>query len=73
MYAIVELQKTDEKTIAAAVQTADTLNKAKSICHQILTYAALSSIPVHTAVILTEDGIPVMSESFTHEAAQEEE
>lgn len=73
MYVIIEMQKNANGTLGNIVQTAETLNQAKSICHTILAAAAVSSVPVHTAVVLTEDGIPVMSESFRHEEALENE
>lgn len=68
MYIVIELQKLNDTTVANLVYQKQTLNEAESTYHSILSYAAVSSVPVHSAVILTDAGQLVMSKAFRHEA-----
>ncbi len=68
MYVVVELQKTDENTIASLVSTHQTLQDAQSKFHQVLSYAAVSNIPLHSCVLLNEDAYVVKTESYSHDA-----
>lgn len=71
MYIVIELQKLNDTTVANLVYQKQTLNEAESTYHSILSYAAVSSVPVHSAVILTDAGQLVMSKAFRHEVAEE--
>lgn len=42
--------------------------KANSVYHQILSYAALSSLPCHAAVLMTNEGFQKRSECYKHPA-----
>ena len=44
---------------------------AKSKYHQILTSAAVSQIPCHSAVMMTNEGIILKSERYLHEGGNE--
>ena len=46
------------------------INKAKSKYHAVLSAAAVSKVPVHAAVIMTEEGDSIKHESYTHPAEQ---
>ena len=69
MYIVIELQTTT--STAVLTSTYDDLAKAYQKFYTILAAAAVSSVPCHTAVILTETGQVVESKTFAH--AQETE
>lgn len=62
MYIVLEIQDT-----AVLVNSYDTRNEAENKYHTILAYAAVSSVEMHAAVMLNEDGSFVKSECFEHE------
>ena len=64
-YLVIELQTT-ENSVANIVTTHDTINQAESKFHQILTSAAVSAVPVHSAVILTDEGHLMKHECYKH-------
>ena len=69
MYVVVELQKSADDTIASLVTTHQTLNDAESKFHQVLSYAAVSNLPLHSCILLNEDAYVVKTESYAHEQA----
>ena len=69
MYIVIELQTTTKTAVLTS--TYDDLAKAYQKYYTILAAAAVSSVPCHTAVILTETGAVVESKTFAH--AQETE
>ncbi len=69
MYIVIELQTTNKTAVITS--TYDDLAKAYQKFYTILAAAAVSSVPCHTAVILTETGAVNRCETFTH--AQETE
>ena len=66
MYVVIELQAWNG-TVANIVTTHETEESAMSKFHTIMAAAAVSSVPVHSAVVLTEEGYPVRNESYRHE------
>ena len=64
MYIVMEIQK--NSTASTIVNTYDTLNEAENKYHTILAYAAISNIPKHSAVLLTEEGDYIKHECFEH-------
>ncbi len=68
MYIILEIQTDAQGTVAIlpAVQKA-TRREADSVYHSILAAAALSQLPVHSAVILSNDGRLICSQSYINE------
>lgn len=64
MYVVVEIQKAE--TMATLVTSHETLAEAENKYHTVLAYAAVSEVPVHSAVMLTETGSFMKSECFTH-------
>ena len=64
-YLVIELQTT-ENSVANIVTTHDTINQAESKFHQILTAAAVSAVPAHSAVILTDEGHMLKQECYKH-------
>ena len=68
-YIVIEIQST-ENSIATLVNDYADINKAKSKYHAVLSAAAVSKVPVHAAVIMTEEGDSIKHESYTHPAEQ---
>jgi predicted regulator of Ras-like GTPase activity (Roadblock/LC7/MglB family) len=65
-YIVIELQKTAEGQVANLVFSFDTLAEAESKYHSILASAAISTIPVHSAIIVSEEGFPVANKCYKH-------
>ena len=65
MYKIIELQTTGDTT-AHLVSNAVTWEQAQSAYHTILAAAAVSSVPVHAAAILNEEGQVVEHMAYKH-------
>lgn len=68
MYVVIELQKSSDGTIASLVTTHADLNDAESKFHQVLSYAAVSNVPIHSCAMLSEDAYLVKAESYSHES-----
>lgn len=66
-YIIMELQTYADGTVGTLVETADNYNQAKSVYHQKLASAAISTVPIHAVVILNSDGVVSDQESYKHE------
>ena len=71
MYAVMELQKTNE-SLSVLTTTFDNRQDAESKFHQVLQYAAVSNVPVHSAVIMSEDGSLLKRESYRHTVVEQE-
>lgn len=67
-YLILELQTNTDGTIGTLITQKDTLNEAQSTYYMILASAAISELPVHAAVLMTNEGITLEFKSFTKEA-----
>ena len=65
-YIVVELQKTQEGVVYNIVTEHATLAEAESKYHAVLSAAAISTIPVHSAVLVSEEGFAVYSKCFKH-------
>lgn len=65
MYIVLEIQTSS--TVAALINTYDNRNDAESKYHQILSSAALSAIPKHSAVLMNDVGETLKMDSYTHE------
>ena len=44
--------------------------KAEAKYHEVLAAAAVSELPSHAAVIIAQDGFPVMHQCYHHETAE---
>lgn len=67
MYIIIELQKSNDGTVAVPpAQTANSFFEAKSTFFSICATAAISQVPVHSVVLLSETGQELGLESFNH-------
>ena len=65
MYIVIELQ-TNNGTVSPIVNSFDTINQAYQKYYQILSAAAVSSVDIHSAVILSDHGGVISAESFEH-------
>lgn len=66
-YLVIEIQKFTDGTIAVPpIATYDSFFDAMSRYHTILSVAAVSEVPVHSAVVLTETGQQIRLDSFNH-------
>ena len=67
MYIVVELQKNAEGVVSNIVTRHETLAEAESKYYSVLATAAVSEIPVHSAIIVSEEGFPVRHECYKHQ------
>lgn len=70
MYTVIELQTNDETTSVLTNTFADG-SQAYQKYHQILSFAAVSTVDIHTATILNEYGGTLANETFDHRTAEE--
>lgn len=61
MYIFIEMQTSGEQTA---------IPPAVSEFHRLCSVAAVSSVPIHTIVMLDEHGETLLSEHFEHEEAK---
>ena len=64
MYIVLEIQSSD--ITATIVNSYADRNQAESKYHQILTAAAISAVPKHSAVLLADNGVSIKHESYFH-------
>lgn len=66
MFIVVELQKNAEGVVSNIVTDFATLPEAESKYYTILASAAISNVPVHSAIIVSEEGFPVKHQCYKH-------
>ena len=64
MYIVIELQKNTDGTVASTVTDHTELAEAESKYYSVLAYAAVSGIPVHSAILVSEEGFPVRHQCY---------
>ena len=69
MYLVLEIQKTGNQ-IATLIWPFESRNEADSKFYTVLAAAAISSVPLHAAALLTETGGCIKSESYIHESEE---
>ena len=69
MYTVLELQYTNG-VLSVLHTEKQTLAEAENQYHTILAAAALSSVNIHSAIILDSSGYQIKRESFSHEMDQ---
>ena len=68
MYIILEIQTDAQGTVTILPEVKkETRREADSVYHSMLAAAALSQLPVHSAVILTNDGRLISAQSYSTE------
>lgn len=66
MKAVIEIQKSGE-TATPLVQLFEDDAQAKSRYHELLSIAAVSSVPEHSAILVSEEGNYMFHEKYVHE------
>ena len=66
MYIVIELQKDAKGVVSNIVTSFENLAEAESKYYNILAAAAVSKIPVHSAIIVSEEGFPVRNQCYKH-------
>lgn len=69
MYIVMEIQKTG--TVATLVTAYEDRNQAEQKYHTVLAAAAVSAVPKHGAVMLTDEGVRLKGECYIHEEEEE--
>lgn len=72
MYFVLEIQINGETGSIIPFAFTD-LGQAEAKYHAILSVAATSEVPKHSAVLMAENGITLKHESYFHEEGAEEE
>lgn len=67
MFIVLELQAT-LTNVAHIFTTYSSLAEAESNYHRVLSAAAVSTVPMHSALLMTADGQVLRSETYKHEA-----
>lgn len=65
-YIVIELQKNANGAVSNIVTERNTLPEAESHYYSILAAAAVSTVPVHSAIIVSEEGFPVKYQCYKH-------
>lgn len=66
MYFVIEIQKQKDGAPANIVTGHENLAAAESKYYSVLSAAAVSELPVHSAVIISEEAFPVRHECYKH-------
>lgn len=66
MFIVIEIQKNADNTFGSIVTEHATENEAASKYHSILASAAVSNIPVHSAIMVSEEGFPIANKCYKH-------
>lgn len=72
-YIIIEQQTTNGVTAVVTPVVKTNYNEAEQEYHYKLSFAAVSTVPLHSVTMLTERGSLVKYEAYTHEEEPTEE
>ena len=64
MYIVIELQKNAEGVVSNIVTDHPSMADAEHKYYTILASAAISSVPIHSAIIVSEEGFPVKHQCY---------
>ena len=64
-YVVIELQDMGSQ-VANLVTPYDSVNQAEQKYHEVLSAAAVSQVPVHSAIMLNSEGQYIKSEAYDH-------
>lgn len=67
MFIVIELQKNKDGHVANIVTEHASLAEAESKYHYVLAAAAVSDLPIHSAVLVSEEGFPVKNQCYKHQ------
>lgn len=70
MYIVLEIQKMSESSVAipTPIYSNADKNQAESEFHRLSSLAAVSNVPVHSVMILSDEGLLQKVETYTHES-----
>ena len=66
MYLVIEIQTYQDGTVGNIVTQHGDFNEAQSKYHAVLSAAAVSQIPCHAAVIMSNEGVVYEDRFFKH-------
>ena len=66
MIVVLEIQVFEDGKMSTPCYAYDNRNSAEQKYHSILSSASVSKLPRHSAVMLTDDGYYIKSESYEH-------
>lgn len=69
-YLVIEMQKQADGSLAHLVDAYTDRNTAEQKYHTVLSFAAVSNLPIHTAVIMTDEGAVLKKEVYRHEVTE---
>ena len=72
-YIVIEIQQNADGTVGNFVFTYGDRNEAESKYHYILSAAAVSTVFIHTAVLMTATGVQIAHRSYSHGVEEEQE
>ena len=64
-YVVIELQDSGSQ-VANIVNSYESVHQAEQKYHQVLSAAAVSQVPVHSAIMLNSEGQYIKSEAYNH-------
>lgn len=73
MYLVMEIQKSNKGQVSQLVTSHTERAEAENKYHTVLAYASVSSVDIHSAVMLTDEGDMVKKETYYHGQPEEEE
>ena len=75
MYIVLEVQKNLDGTgaIVTPIPVYNTLPEAESCWHSKLAYACISTVPIHTIILLDDDANTIRRETYLHQPQPEPE
>lgn len=65
-FVVVELQKFEDGTMSHLATAYDTQDAAESAYHSVLAAAAISALPSHAAILVSEEGFPLAHQCYKH-------
>lgn len=66
MYIVFEIQTNEGGAIGTLTYTYEDRNQAESKFHDVLASAAVSALPKHACVLMTEEGFGLMHQCYKH-------
>lgn len=66
MYLVIEIQKSNDGNLAHLESVHETKEEAEQKYHTVLSFAAVSAIDVHSAVMLDDTGARIKGETYYH-------
>lgn len=70
MFVVMEIQVFDDGKMSTPCYAYAERNSAEAKYHAILSSASVSALPIHSAVMVTDDGRFIKSESFDHRGGE---